>query len=311
MLKSLLHLVSPAGRRGRLSTLIFHRVLPEPDPIFPAEMYARRFDEMCGWLKSWFNVLPLDAAATHLQQGTLPARAACITFDDGYADNHDVAMPILQRHGLTATFFVATGFLDGGRMWNDTIIEAVRECKSHVLDLGELGAFVLGKPVEKAAAIDAIIRKVKYLPVPERLKITEHIALTAGVRPPDNLMMESAQVKSLRYGGMQVGAHTVSHPILATLSDESARAEIKGGKLALERLLGEPVKLFAYPNGKPGADYTAAAVAIAREAGFSAAVSTSWGAAHCSGDIFQIPRFTPWDQSRVRFGSRLLGNLYR
>ena len=129
LLKALFHLMSPGGARARLSVLIFHRVLPEPDPLFPDEMHARRFDVLCGWLTSWFKVLPLDEAVARLKAGTLPARAVCITFDDGYADNHHVALPILRRHGLVATFFIATGFLDGGRMWNDTVIEAIRACK--------------------------------------------------------------------------------------------------------------------------------------------------------------------------------------
>ena len=59
-MKPLLQLLSPGGRRARLSVLIFHRVLPKPDPLFPDEMHAERFDSMLGWVKSWFQVLPLD-----------------------------------------------------------------------------------------------------------------------------------------------------------------------------------------------------------------------------------------------------------
>ncbi len=311
LIKSLLQIVTPAGQRGRLSILIFHRVAPQPDPIFPDEQHARRFDKTCGWLKSWFNVLPLDAAAAHLNTGTLPARSACITFDDGYADNHDVAMPILQRHGLPATFFIATGFLDGGRMWNDTVIESVRLTKSSTLDLGELGCFAVSTPAEKAAAIGAIIGKIKYLPVAERLAAAQGIANAAQVDPPNNLMMTSAQVKAMRHAGMQIGAHTLSHPILARLSDEQALAEIKGSKDFLEQLLGKRVGLFAYPNGKPGEDYLPASVEVVQSLGFDAAVSTQWGASRTGDDPFQIKRFTPWDKTRLRFGARMLANLRR
>lgn len=310
-LQPLFQWLSPAGVGARLTVLIFHRALPAPDPIFPDEMHARRFDETCGWLKSWFNMLPLDAAVAHLRDGTLPARAACITFDDGYADNHDVALPILQRHGLPATFFIATGFLDGGRMWNDTVIESVRHTMATTLDLGELGRFAVGTPAEKAAAIGAIIGKIKYLPVAERLDAAQRIASAAHVNPPNNLMMTSLQVKAMRQAGMQIGAHTVSHPILARLSNELVRAEIKGSKDFLEHLLGERVGLFAYPNGKPGEDYVPASVDVVRSLGFDAAVSTQWGAFRAGDDPFQIKRFTPWDQTRLRFGARLLINLHR
>ena len=310
-MKRLFSILTPSQAKARLSILIFHRVLPEPDPIYPDEIHVRRFYEVCGWLKSWFNVLPLDAAVAHLKDGTLPARAACITFDDGYADNHDVALPILQRHGLPATFFIATGFLDGGRMWNDTVIESVGHTMATTLDLGELGRFAVGTPAEKAAAIGAIIGKIKYLPVAERLDAAQRIASAAHVNPPNNLMMTSLQVKAMRQAGMQIGAHTVSHPILARLSNELARAEIKGSKDFLEHLLGERVGLFAYPNGKPGEDYVPASVDVVRSLGFDAAVSTQWGAFRAGDDPFQIKRFTPWDQTRLRFGARLLINLHR
>lgn len=147
----LLHMMAPAGKRARLSVLIFHRVLRQPDPLFPGEMYAQRFDAVCRWLAAWFNVLPLDQAVSRLKAGSLPARAACITFDDGYADNHEVAASILGRHGLSATFFIATGFLDGGRMWNDTVIESVRQAGAATLELGHVGRFPIATIAEKTS----------------------------------------------------------------------------------------------------------------------------------------------------------------
>ena len=314
MLKQALGWMSPAGAKARLSVLIFHRVLPAPDPLFPDEVDASRFHQFCEWLKSWCNILPLDDAVSCLKAGTLPARAACITFDDGYADNYQVALPILKRHGIAATFFIATGFLDGGRMWNDTVIESLRLTPLRVLSLGDLlGAgfaqVPVGTTMEKRTAIQTIIDQLKYRPVAERAALTEQIARQANARPPTDLMMTSDEVRGMRKAGMQIGAHTVSHPILATLDPAAARSEISDSKHALENLLGERVGLFAYPNGKPDVDYTAQSVAITRELGFDAAVSTHWAASRADTDIFQIPRFTPWDRTRFRFGTRLLGNL--
>lgn len=316
MTRTLFNAISPAGERGRLSIPIFHRVLPQVDPLFPDEMDAARFDAVCGWLKSWFNVLPLDEAVRRLKNGTLPQRAMALTFDDGYADNHDVALPILKRHGLPCAFFIATGFLDGGRMWNDTVIESVRRTPLAGLPLQALGLQGLGETdvssvPAKQAAIGAVIRAIKYLPVDHRLALTESLAALARVAPPTDLMMTSAQVREMRRAGMQIGAHTVSHPILAKLDDESARREIRDSKHRLEDLLDEPVTLFAYPNGKPDEDYSPQSVVIARELGFEAAVATSWGASNAKTDLFQIPRFTPWDRGRSRFALRLAANLWR
>lgn len=311
MFKTTLGWASPAGPKARLSVLILHRVLPVPDPLFPDEMYAARFDELCGWLSAWFNVLPLDLAVQHMQAGKLPARAACITFDDGYADNLHVALPILQRHGLTATFFIATGFLDGGRMWNDTIIETVRACQAPMLALSALGfgCHALNTVAAQQAAIGSLIGHIKYRPVAERISLTEDIARLANVQLPQKLMMTSAQVKAMHQAGMQIGAHTVSHPILANLPDDQARVEIGDSKRFLEQLLGERISVFAYPNGKPGEDYSPQSVEIVSSLGFDAAVSTRWGASRMGDDPLQIRRFTPWDKRRWRFGMRLLSNL--
>lgn len=310
-LKSALGLASPAGPSAKLSILIFHRVLPRPDPIFPDEVDAAFFDQLLGWLKAWFNVLPLDQAVAALQAGTLPSRAAAITFDDGYADNHDIALPILKKHGLSATFFIATGFLNGGRMWNDTVIESIRSSPHRLLDLSsiDMGCYLIDKPELQRVAIQNIIGKIKYLTIAERITLTEELAVAAGVRPPNNLMMTSQQVQNMRREGMQIGAHTVSHPILATTDHTTAKNEILQSKKYLEELLHEPINLFAYPNGKSRNDYLPEHVELVRELGFKAAVSTNWAAASRSSDKFQLPRFTPWNKTKMKFGIRMFDKL--
>lgn len=306
--------LAPAGAQARLSILIFHRVLPQHDPLFPAEVDAARFDDICRWVSRWFNVLPLSKAAALLAQKRLPARPLVITFDDGYADNHDIALPILQRHGLCASFFVATGFLNGGRMWNDTLIEAIRLTRASSWDLGGLGLPGLGQiplhsVTEKRAAIKAVIGACKYLAAPARSRAVADIARKADVALPDALMMQDAQVQQLHRAGMEVGGHTVNHPILARLPLEAARQEIVAGKQALEVLLQSPITSFAYPNGRPGQDYLPEHVDLARAAGFTTAVSTAAGAASARSDLLQLPRFTPWDQAPWAFALRMARNL--
>jgi peptidoglycan/xylan/chitin deacetylase (PgdA/CDA1 family) len=311
VIRALIRLGSPAGRRGRLSILIFHRVLSEMDPMFPNEMHAQHFNEVCGWLKSWFNVMPLDLAIEQLEAGALPPRAAAITFDDGYANNHDVALPILQNHGLKATFFISTGFLDGGRMWNDTVIEAVRAFRSPSMDLSEagLGLHPMDSFGQRATAVDKLLRKIKYLEPAERIDAVRFVKDHVGVSLPDDLMMTSEQVLHMHRSGMQLGAHTCTHPILASLPDAEAAGEIAGSKRVLESLIQQPVALFAYPNGTPGKDYLHKHVQMVQQAGFKAAVSTSPGVSRLGADMFQLPRFSPWDRKRLQYGLRMLKNL--
>lgn len=316
MMRPLLRFASPGGRKGRLSVLVLHRVLEGPDPLYPEALDALRFTQMCQWLSSMFTVLPLDAAVQHLGSGTLPERALAITFDDGYADNRQVAMPILQSMGLPATVFVATGFLDGGCMWNDIIIESFRRTRFLVADLrdllpqGDSATFELSTASQRRSALETVIAAVKYLELNFRIELVRRIADRLEVALPTDLMMTSAEVVELRRAGMQVGAHTVSHPILSKLSPGDMRSEMEGSKVFLERLLGERVGLFAYPNGRPGADFDGRAVALVRELGFDAAVTTASGAASIRTDPLRLPRFTPWDRTRWRFGMRMLGNLW-
>ena len=313
ILRLLLQALAPAGNRSRLSVLIFHRVHAEADPLCPGEPHARSFDRQMDWIGRWFNVLPLAEAVEGLRNGSLPARPAVITFDDGYADNRTVALPILQSHGLTATFFIATGFLDGGRMWNDTLIETLRRCPGPLLDLTALGldAYPTGSVEQRRAAISVLIPRLKYLEPAERLRRVEAIAEHAGADLPDDLMLTSAQLCEMARAGMTIGGHTVHHPILARLKDGEALAEMVEGRRRLEQIIGRPVRFFAYPNGKPDEDYTGAHVRLVREAGFEAALSTAWGAASPGCDLYQIPRFSPWDRSAWRYGLRLAGNLRR
>lgn len=313
ILKSIAGALSPSGQRARLSILIFHRVLSRVDPLFPGEQDARRFNEVLSWVGQWFQVMPLDEAVSRLGAGTLPARAAAITFDDGYADNATNALPVLQRHGMAATFFIATSFLDGGRMWNDSVIEAVRVFRGKELDLSHagLGSYCLESHEQRRVAIESLLGHIKYFRPYQRQEAVAQIVDVASGRLPDDLMLRSEQVLALRNAGMQIGAHTCSHPILEKIPDDEALSEISNGKVVLESLLGEPVTHFAYPNGKPDVDYSARHVAMVRQAGFVAAFSTAPGVAMQTGDIHQLPRFTPWDRTRSRYGMRLFANLRR
>ena len=296
-----------------LSSLIFHRVLPKPDSLLPGEPDAALFEARMRWLASAFRVMPLVEATRRFAEGSLPVNAACITFDDGYADNVTIAAPILSKLRLTATFFVASGFLDGRRMWNDTLIESIRRAQGPRLDLGAigLGEWPCGNDAERVATIAALLDQLKYLQQSERQARVDAIASAVGLEERSDLMMTRQQVRELRHYGMSIGGHTVSHPILTSLDIKEARREIADGRRDLEDIVGESVKVFAYPNGRPKRDYDATHVELVREMGFDAAVATAWGVADRCNDRFQLPRFTPWDVDVNRFGLRLAQNLTR
>ena len=297
--------------RGRLPILIFHRVLPKPDPLLPGEPSAEEFDALAGHIASRFRVLPLAQAARDLYAGTLPPRALAITFDDGYANNLAVAAPILKRHGLPATVFVATGYLDGRCMFNDAIIEAFRGTVNSELDLTplRLGRHAVRNDGERRAAIDAVLRELKPLAAEARDRVAQDVLQRAGVPGPKDLMLTRASVRALTPFGIEVGAHTVNHPILASTPRAMAWHEIRESKRELEEITGAPVRVFAYPNGRPQLDYASEHVRMVREAGFGFAVSTAPGVANRSADPLQLPRFTPWTRHPLKFDLMMLRNL--
>lgn len=194
-------------------------------------------------------------------------------------------------------------------MWNDTVIETARSSNRQQLDLSALGlgTFPLNSQESRRKSATDILNKIKYLSFNERQTAVDLVAeASAGL--PNNLMLTTKQLLDLQNNGIEIGAHTHSHPILAELSEDNAHNEILDGKRKLENLLQEPVRFFAYPNGMPGKDYHPLHRDIVIDAGFSAALSTQWGVSDKNSDRWQLARFTPWDKTPTRFLARLLLN---
>jgi peptidoglycan/xylan/chitin deacetylase (PgdA/CDA1 family) len=305
----------PGGDCGKLSILIHHRILSAPDPLAP-DTTAEQFDWELAILARHFNVLSLGDALTHLRAGSLPPRSVCITFDDGYANNATHALPLLQKYNLTATFFIATGFLNGGMMWNDQIIETMRQIAVPEVDLSSLRGlphtlqqrFHVSTIPDKKKVLAHWLNILKYEPMCQRLHMVNEMAHFLGYESSAEVMMTDAQVCTLRRSGMEIGGHTVNHPILTKVSAEESWQEMHQGKVYLEKLLGESIRFFAYPNGMPRQDYAASHAKQVAELGFEAALSTAWGVATRQASPLQLPRFTPWDQTPAAFMLRMLRN---
>jgi peptidoglycan/xylan/chitin deacetylase (PgdA/CDA1 family) len=307
LLRGLGGFVAPRASQAALLVLIYHRVNAQHDPLNDDEPDAATFAAQMDLLQSLFKVLPLGEAVERLRANSLPQRAICVTFDDGYANNCDVALPILAARSMPATVFVSSGYLDGGRMWNDTVTEAIRLAPAEI-DLTSigLGRYALPDIAARRTAVDSVLGELKYLPPVERGRAAERVAEIVGRALPDDLMLREEQVRRLAAGGVTIGAHSVSHPILSRVEPAAARREIQESKAQLEAIVRQPVRCFAYPNGKPQRDYERIHVEMVREAGFDVAVSTAWGSARRHSDTLQLPRVAPWDRTALRFGARLM-----
>jgi len=303
--KFLTRLASPAGPNASLHIFIFHRVLDKPDSLMPYEPDVIRFEKIIKAVSNVYNVISLDEAVKRMCTRTLPSRAACITFDDGYQDNLRNALPILNKYDVPATVFVATEFMHGGMMWNDVVYECVRFFDG-AISLETLGQklIVPTATTEKLSLLSSFIPEIKHLDQAFRQEIVDELVSKTAFKMSPKMMSKCEVIQLSRSRGMAIGAHTRTHPILAMVGIDCARDEIKGSKEDLQALLGQEVTLFAYPNGKPGEDYLPEHVAVVKEAGFKAAVSTVDSIACQTDSSYELPRYSPWDVNIAKFLSR-------
>jgi peptidoglycan/xylan/chitin deacetylase (PgdA/CDA1 family) len=269
-----------AANRGRVLILTYHRFSRGRDLLATP---AADFDAHLRYLKEHYTLVPLSRVAAHYAGAReLPARAACVTIDDGFADAYEIAFPLLQRHEVPATLFVITDFLDGRAwMWTDKLRHVALATSAERLN-AEVGGrsfdIRLAGRDSRIGAAGRVNSELKRLAPREREEAIERIAAAHGVtlpsRPPAAFgPVTWEQARELDAGGVEIGSHTVSHPILTTTDDAQLAAELRGSRVRLEAELGHAVELFCYPNG-------ACDARVRREterAGYLCAVTTEHG----------------------------------
>ena len=284
--------------KDKLSVFLFHKVPLRADPLLSDEIALASFERVLDQVVSQFNVLPLEDAVERLRGGRLPRRAACITFDDGYADWMWGVAPALRKRNLHATFFITTGQFNGPPLWHERIQAAVRALPGQTLDIAmpSLGPLSVASLADRQAVMVRLERELKYLTLTAREQALLRLEAAAGVQPDSLSVMSEVQLRDLHSQGFGVGGHTVNHPILDYCSERELVEEVAGVRDRLQAIVGGKIAGFAYPNGRPYADFSRHHVDAVRRAGYAYAVTTHWGVANPTTSPFQIPRFTPWAQ---------------
>jgi peptidoglycan/xylan/chitin deacetylase (PgdA/CDA1 family) len=265
-------------------------------------------------------------------------RAVVVTFDDGYVDNLHVAKPLLERFDVPATVFVTTGYVGSRRrLWGDVLEDVLLRPGTlpPVLRLSIGGvvyewrldgaacypedAFVRARtwtvlqgtyPGPRQRVFHALHELLRCQPDFARRRAADALQTWAGGRAgaydgtSSRVMSEEELVRLTADGLVEVGAHTVTHPVLATLSEARQRAEIRRSKQRLEAICGRRVTSFAYPYGSL-VDYSPRTVALVREAGFERACSFFEGLVHRRTDPYQLPRCGVGDWDGDQFARRL------
>ena len=245
--------------RGVL-VLGYHRIQEDPEnATFDSGVFSATpstLDDHLQFITRHFEVVSVEAIER--DPGGL-GRRVVVTFDDGYRDNYELAFPLLRRHGVPATFFLATGFLDHpGVAWWDDLAWIVKHSQARALQAGAWLRGPLSLEGDHGAASAELARVYKSLPTKDTEAFLDFCAEAAGTgRCPAaagaDLWMTWEMAAEMRDAGMVIGGHTVTHPVLARADDEVQRWEIETCARRLREELGMSMRYFAYPIGLPDA----------------------------------------------------------
>ena len=295
----------------RLSIITFHRVLTEPQrQLYPLPGLAVTPDELDDHLKfatRHFRCMSLASALDVWEtDGASGPPLLAITFDDGQLDNYQNALPVLERNGVTASFYVPSQILeDSTPLWHDAMATSVARLTACLGDSSVLADPSKGKGVGELLAelhsdsgSTGVVRQASVEAALEATKLWRPAQRKDWIRRAQSLQPRQArdewdgfmtveQMKDLIARGHEIGSHSHTHALLPQCSDEELLVEIAGSKSRLESALGTPISTFCYPNGSTDRR----SVAQVRQSGFRAAVTTQWGSNALTADHHQLQRF--------------------
>ncbi len=254
-----------AARRpiaARLPILAYHSIkqigADYPFDVGVVDATPELFDRQMACVARYFTAITTDELRAARGGAALPGNPIAITFDDGYRNNLHVAVPILKRHGLRATFFISTAFISERRLfWWDRISYVVKRSARARLLLRYPRAIDLDLGGDAEAAIKALLKIVKETFALDIERMLDELTVAAGVawdrdserRMADELLLTWDDVRALRAAGMDVQSHTTTHRVLNRLASDEALRELLESRLTLERELGVPVRAVSYPCG--------------------------------------------------------------
>jgi peptidoglycan/xylan/chitin deacetylase (PgdA/CDA1 family) len=319
--------------RARAVVLLYHRVAQGPDP-WALAVSPDHFTEHLEALAAQYRVVPLSRLAELLREDE-EGPFIVLTFDDGYADNLTHAAPALVHQQMPATFFLVSAALrPDSEYWWDELTRLVLEpallpTQLRIRVEGREHSWSLGEATEQSH--EELRRHEQWYawqdpPTPRHAMYQQlwrlchdaspavrerviaqvrdwlgRVAQAPGARP----ILSEAEVRVLaRQPGVDIGAHSATHPSLATLSEAQQWEEIAGCRHSLEKLVAGPVVNFSYPFGKP-VDYTDRTVALVRDAGFRTACTNTAGAVAGTPDVWRLPRLFVTDCDRPAFERQL------
>lgn len=282
--------------RKQILILLYHRIR-EPGDDYEAAVSPENFERQMIFLKKHFDVVPLSRALELKERGERSSRPlAVITFDDGYRDNQTVAFPILKKYSLPAVFFLAAGSI-GNRepMWTSRVEALFKKTPCRTLTLATLTpprSFELGDLEERMKVCYEIKNEMKSVPDERRRVILGELEKKAASPSGDleeiySEMLSWDEVRRLARDPLaEMGSHSMSHRMLARLSEEETKFELQESKRMIEAEIGRPVRYLSYP----GNSYHSRVEKLAQEAGYQAALAVGRSLSSFQEDNFALKR---------------------
>ena len=297
------------ANRSKALVLTYHRFGEFRDGV---KTSARAFIRQLDYLASHYKIVPLSVLSDYLTSGReLPPSIAALTIDDGYLDAYEIAFPILRRYQLPATIFLVTDFVDRKSwLWTDKLRFLTVKTRATKLEAnidGERIRFTLSGRVSRLKAATELNSRLKA--IPDELKadaigrIASSLRISLPLLPPhEYCSIDWDQARKMESGGIEIGSHTLTHPILTRVSKSALQAELRESKSRLEGELNHTVDLFCYPNG----DYDAGIKRAVEEAGYRCAVTVEPGLNDCRSDLLSLKRVHT-EQDLARFAQTTSG----
>ncbi|UCE67748.1 MAG: polysaccharide deacetylase family protein [Candidatus Zixiibacteriota bacterium] len=281
--------------KNNFTILIYHRILDENDSerdhIQAGIIVSRKiFEKQMAYLSKEYNLLSLKELAEILEKNQYPpSKSIVITFDDGWRDNYLCAYPVLKKHNVPATIFLATDFIDSDNMFwfaeigmilakrkipPEKLWEILEKARKESKNISTPQSSDSHKPAADSIDSDKFIEGLKQFDHQIITRIIAELWKEGGVSSErtavDRQTLSSDEVLEMSENGIDFGSHGCSHRILTGLDRDEVKRELIESKRILEEKTGKTISLFSYPNG----DFNEEIKKLVREAGYDCAITT-------------------------------------
>lgn len=296
--------------------LMYHKIYSgvKIDP-WRLNVSENNFESQLLFLKKHYKVINLEQFVRNKKENKMEPRTVAITFDDGYKDCFTTAFPLLKKHGIPATFFVNSGYIENQEeFWPDRLIRLLLVDKK--LPEKDLYITCVNRTWanEKAKHPNTQERSRFFMDVWYTLlqlhpvmrnhalqEIEEWINFPTTVLEHSKAMTKEELIAMAKDPLISIGGHTTNHVALKFMDKESQREEIESNKFWLEKVLRKPIAGFAYPNG----EFNKNSVLLMKEYGFDYACTTrELRNSHYVSD-YKLPRFQVCDWNKGEFEAKL------